>query len=104
MIELSAQPMQLFRVIDPIKLRSVRCGKCNVLPERVRNDQDIGKQNCSIESESSNWLQCNFRRELRIKTKIEEITDLLPERTILRQISSGLPHQPDWRGRLSLTG
>src|SRR6516165_9665036 len=78
MIELCAQFMQPFRTIDRIKLRSVRRSKGNTLPERVRNDQNIGKQDCGIESESSNRLQCNFRCQFRIKTKIEEIVDLLP--------------------------
>src|SRR5262249_46460310 len=40
------------------------------------------------------WLS---ERLGRIKTEVEEITDLLPQRTILRKISSGLPHQPDRR-------
>src|SRR6516162_4110153 len=97
MIELCAQFMQPFRTIDRIKLRSVRRSKSNTLPERVRNDQNIGKQDRGIESESSNRLQCNFRCQFRIKTKIEEIVDLLPKLPIFRQIPSGLPHQPNRR-------
>src|SRR5215469_8171005 len=104
MIELAAQLAESFCVIDRIEPRPVACSECNALPECIGNDQNVRKQDCSIESESANRLQCNFRCQFRIKTKIEKITDLLSDCAIFRQIPSGLPHQPDWRDSLSPAG
>jgi len=60
MIELVAQLVQAFGTVDRIKSGSVSCSKRNTLPEGIGNDQNIGKQDCTIESESANWLQRNF--------------------------------------------
>src|SRR5262249_23618598 len=97
MIEFSPQLAQTFGTVDHIKPRPISRTEFDALPKRIRNDQNIGEQDCGIKAESSNRLQCNFRCQFWIKTEVEEITHLLPQRTILRKISSGLPHQPDRR-------
>jgi hypothetical protein len=42
------------------------------LAERMRYDQNIGKQNCRIESEATDRLQSDFRSPFWIKAEIEK--------------------------------
>ena len=46
--------------------------KRHMAAERIRHDQNIGKQNRGIEAEAVYRLQRHFRRQLRIETQIEE--------------------------------
>lgn len=36
------------------------CYECQVLVYCVRYDQDIGKQDCVVEVELVDWLECDF--------------------------------------------
>ncbi len=82
--------------------RSFAGHELNLAAERVRNHQNIGKQDRRIEAEAPDRLQRHFRGEFRSEAKIEKAARFLPHRPIFRQIASGLPHQPDRRHGFAL--
>ena len=97
-IELQSEPHQSLAVGDRIELRPLTRCKSDRLPERMRNHQNIGKQDRSVEAKPTHRLQRHLGRQIRRKTQREKISRLFPQRPIFRQIASGLPHQPyGWR-------
>jgi len=57
-----------------------------------------------IESKALHRLQRYFRREFGIETEIEKAARFLPHSTIFGQITTCLPHHPDRRNALTLSG
>jgi hypothetical protein len=85
-------------ISNRIELRPFSCREANRLPERVRNDQNVGKQDRSIEAESTHRLERDLSRKFRRETKLEKISGLFAYLPIFWQISSSLSHQPNgWR-------
>ena len=70
---------------------------CGPSAERVRNHEDVGKQDRCIEAKPTHRLQRDLSREFRRETEREKISRLFTQRSIFRQIAPGLPHQPYWR-------
>src|SRR6201987_3520802 len=97
LIELAAEPTDRRTIRDRIKLRALAGREAQGLAERMRYDQNVGKQNRGIEAEPSHRLQRHLGGEFRRHDQIEKSAGLLAQRTVLRQITSGLAHQPDWR-------
>src|SRR5260370_37814754 len=89
-----------------IELRSLVQGKVYRLSKRMWDDQDVRKQNCGIETKSTDRLKrrlgCKFGREAEFK----KVTGFLTQYSIFRQIAAGLPHQPDrwWIAALAIEG
>ncbi len=63
----------------------------------MRNDQNVGKQDRGIKTESTHRLKRYFDRKLRREAQFEKVAGFLADNLILRQIPSGLPHQPHRR-------
>src|SRR5581483_248403 len=66
------------------------------LPERLRNHENVAKQNSSIESETPDRLQRHLRREFRRAHEFDERVFFL-QCAIFRQTTPRLSHQPDRR-------
>jgi hypothetical protein len=69
--------------------------EAQLLAERVRHDQDIGEQDCAVEAEAPDRLERDLGRGVGIEDELEKAALSRPERAILGQIASRLPHQPD---------
>ena len=69
----------------------------NRLPERIWDNEDIREQDCGIEVEPTDRLQCHLRSKLGIKAKLQKGTGLLSYLPVLRKIASCLAHNPDRR-------
>jgi hypothetical protein len=65
-----------------------------VLPECIRHDQNIGKQDRSVETKATDRLQCDLCRPLCIKAEIEKACGLLAQSPVFGKVPPGLPHQP----------
>jgi hypothetical protein len=61
----------------------------------VGYNQNIRKQDGSVEIKSPEWLYSHFSGKLRIVAKIQERAGLFSNRSVFWQISSSLPHKPD---------
>ncbi len=57
-------------VFHRFELRPFADQKFNFSPKRERQDQNIGKQNCSVETEASHRLQSHFGCQFRIEAKV----------------------------------
>jgi len=66
-----------------------------LLPHRVRHDQDIGKQDRPVEPEPADRLQGHLARRLAIVNQIEEPALVGPQGAVFGQISPCLAHEPD---------
>ena len=80
---------------DRLQHRSLAFLEGNLLPERVRHHQNVGKEDRSIEAIAPDRLQGHFLGELRRVAEIEKATCLCPDLAILRQIASCLAHHPE---------
>ena len=82
----------------PAQAWSLSRREADRLSERVRNNQNVGKQDRSVEAKSTHRLERDLSRKFRRETKVEKISGLFAHLPIFRQISSSLSHQPDgWR-------
>ena len=63
-------------------------------PHRVRNRQNIGKQNRGVQLVAPERLHRYFARELRVFAQAKEIARLSTRCAIFRQVTSGLTHDP----------
>ena len=87
-----------------VEARSLALDKGYGLAERVGNDQDVGEQDRSGETEAVDGLQCHLGSKGGRIAKLEEAADRRTHSTIFRQIATGLTHQPErrWRQGLAL--
>src|SRR3546814_7979098 len=60
-----------------------------MLAERVRDDENVGKEDRAVETEAPDRLQGHFGRRLGIVAQLEEPALGLAQRTIFGQIASG---------------
>ncbi len=67
MIDFAAQALNRFRLLKRFKPRSLTRLERHMLAERIRNNQNIGKQDRGVESKATNGLQGHFCRKLRIE-------------------------------------
>ncbi len=96
-IDLSPQSFERCGIFQRIESRSFASLERHMLTESMRHDQNIGKQNCSIETKAANRLQRDFRSKLRIETQVKKTIRLLADCPIFRKIPTRLPHQPNRR-------
>ena len=61
------------------------------------HDQNVGKQDRSVKTETANGLQCNLCGRIAIIGKFQKPTFLCAQFTIFGQITPSLTHQPYWR-------
>ena len=80
---------QLGRQPWPLALQELQ-----ILPHRIGDDQDVGKQDCPVKTEPPDRLQRDFRRSLRIVNQLEKPAFFGPQFAIFGQIPSGLAHEP----------
>ena len=66
-------------------------------PERLGHHQDVREQDHAVEREATYGLERSLGRQCRVVAEVEEGPRPGPERTILRQISPRLAHQPERR-------
>src|SRR5215471_4110523 len=98
------QASKFGRGADRIKPRALAFDKVHGLIERVGHDKDIGKHDGSVEIEATDRLQGHFGSELWRIAQLQEVARSGPDRTILRQVAPGLPHQPNRRRDQCLPG
>src|ERR671930_390855 len=81
-----------------VKLRAFPFDEFDLLAERVRHHEYVGKHDRLTQIDPPQGLQRYFRRELRSAAKIEERCDLAPHFPVFGKIAARLAHQPDrWR-------
>ena len=78
-----------------IKEGSAPFFKAQILAQRVRDDEDIGKEDRRIEAKTADRLQRHLDSQVRIVAEIQEGSGLGPCRPVFRQIAASLSHQPD---------
>ena len=66
--------------------------------ERFDDQQDVGEENRAVDAQALDRLERHLRRRVGVPAKLEE-REALTQRAILRQVASGLAHQPDRRVR-----
>jgi len=98
MVHFRREPRQPSTIDNGVKLRSLTYSKLDRLPKRVGNHQNVREKNRCVETKSAHGLKRHFSRKFRIKTELEKISGLFPHCSVLRQVTTGLPHQPN-RGR-----
>src|SRR5262249_39572163 len=74
-----------------VQRKPYRLSKC------IWHDQDVRKQDCGIETKSTDRLKRCFCRKLRREAELKKISSFLTQHSIFRQIATSLPHQPDRR-------
>ena len=90
---------QVLKRFDGIEPRAFTFLETNGLPESIRHDEDIGKQDCSVEAETADRLQRHLGGELRRIAQVEKAPGFSSDFSVFRQIATSLAHQPDrwWR-------
>ena len=99
-VGLVAQPAEAARIRDRIEPRPLALREAHGLSERMRDHENVGKENRCVESEPADRLERDLCGHLWIEAKIEETARLLTLRAVLRQIAPGLAHHPHRRHRL----
>ena len=69
--------------------------EAQILPQRVRDDQDVGKQDRPVEAETPDRLQRHLGGGRAVIDQIEEAALFRPQCPIFGKIAAGLAHQPD---------
>ena len=87
---------------ERIEPRTFAFDEPQLAAERVRDHQDIGKQDRGIEAKPPDRLQRHLCGPFRREAQLEEASRLLAQRAILRQIAPRLAHHPDRRHGLTL--
>ena len=85
--------------VDRVEPRSVAFLEADVAIKRIGNDEDVGKEDGRIESIAADRLERDFRRQLGRIAQVEETSGRRARCPVFRQISPGLTHQPEGRGR-----
>ena len=78
-------------------------GECDILAERMRNDENIGEENRCVETEAANRLQRDLGCKLRREAKIEKVRHLRADVAVFRKITARLSHHPDGRNLAPLS-
>jgi hypothetical protein len=63
-------------------------------PERLDDQQDVGKDNGGIDTETLDGLQRDLGRGVGTPTQLQE-SEPGPDGAVLRQVPAGLAHEPD---------
>ncbi len=66
-------------------------------PKRLRQQQDIGKQDRRVKAIAADRLQGDLGRQIGVVAQLQEIARLRPCRAVFRQVAPRLPHHPDRR-------
>src|SRR6056297_607610 len=73
-------------------------GEPEILAERMRHDEDVGKHDRCIEPVAPDRLERHLNGKIRIVAHVEKAAGLRTLGTVFRQIAPGLAHHPDrWR-------
>jgi hypothetical protein len=77
---------------------AVALGELQIPPQGPGEDEDVAEEDGAIHPEAPDRLQGGIGRAGRVQAERHEIRRFRPQLPVFRQISSGLPHQPDrWR-------
>jgi hypothetical protein len=101
---LGIEPAQLGHRSDGLKPRAFPFEKLYALPKRIWDHQNIGEDDRSIKAVPAYGLERHLCSEVWRIAKAKKAPCPLSQLTVFRQIATGLPHQPDWRGRHRLPG
>jgi hypothetical protein len=86
-----------------LELRTLTLGKIEAETHRIRNGENVGKKNRCVEREALERLERHFAGKLRCGAQLHERTGFLARGAVLREITSGLPHDPHRRHVHGLT-
>src|SRR5258708_40352502 len=98
----SRQLAEVGRIGQRLEPRAFTLHEPDLLAQRIGDNQNVGKNDRSIEPESADGLQ---RHLSRLVGRIGEFQERLrggTELAVLRQVTPGLAHQPDRRHRKPL--
>ena len=73
-----------------------------MLPQSVRHDQDIGKQDRSVEAKPVDRLQGYFASRFAVVGHGEKAALFRPQRAIFGQVTTSLAHEPERHLRTAL--
>jgi len=70
----------------------------DLLPEGVRQDEDVREDDRGVERIAAHRLEGGLHREIGIVAEVEKARRLRPQLTILREVAARLAHEPDGGG------
>ncbi len=73
-----------------------------VQPQRLRQEQDVGKENRCVESVTADRLQRDLGRQIRRVAQRQKVAGLGAGGAVFRQVAAGLAHHPDRRNGQTL--
>src|SRR5207248_10975035 len=77
--------------------RAITGDEAEILTDCERNDQDVRKEDCGIESgKALERLERDLSRSITVIDEVEETTLPLTQSAVLRKIASCLSHHPHW--------
>ena len=82
-----------------LELRAFAGHEMQAQAHGLGDSQDVREQNRCIQIEAPQRLQRDLAGQLRVLAQVEKAAGLLAQRSILRQVTTGLAHEPD-RGRI----
>ena len=77
------------------KVRAFPGKELQILAHRIGHDQDVGKQDRTVEAIAPDRLQGDLGRRRAVIDQRQEAALLFAQGAVFRQIAPGLAHQPD---------
>src|SRR5260370_1212903 len=90
--------------MNRLERRPLTFAKGDRLPESMRHDEDVGKDDRGVERISADRLQRHLDREVGRVAEIKKARDLRSDPAIFGKIAPGLAHQPERRRGRDLAG
>ena len=101
-VGLGAEPREAGRVLDRSEPRPLAALEGDLLPERVRDDENVGEQDCRVEAEAADRLQRRLDRQGGRVAEVEKGCGAGAHFAVFGQIAPRLAHEPDRRRWLPL--
>ena len=77
-----------------LELRALAFDEVQAQPHRIGDGQDVGEQDGGVQVETAQRLQRHFTGDLRVLRHAQEAAGFLAGGAVLRQVTTGLAHQP----------
>src|SRR5690606_8417902 len=88
---------------DRLQHRAFAFLEGNLLAERIRHNENVGKEDRRIKAEAADRLKRHYLGQRRRIAKIEKAARLCPHLPVFGKIAACLPHEPDGNAIRSLT-
>ena len=104
LVRLARQRAKLGGIVERREPRAFARLERHLAAERVRHDQNVGKENRGVEAKAPDRLQGHFGRPFGREAQVEEASRFRAQRAIFGQIAPGLAHEPHRRCGLAAAG